>query len=101
MNEAIIKIDSKEGVQSIERINRAVIMMTDAAIQKLIESGSSRDNIEISIDENSETLVSLKLNKKTVYEIKFIKESDSLKIYGIWKNNKKDSWLSRLIKILF
>lgn len=78
-------IDFGDGVSALDRTMRAITMLADGAIQKLIDLGWSRKTVNLSIDDDDPLPCWVTLRKKRAFEIRAVSSSEGrIVIEGEW-----------------
>lgn len=98
-----MKIDFREGLDGIERINRTAIMLIDGACSELRELGYRRSEFEINLqDVVDNEWMSIKMDEKVIYKLVFEYSGSVLVLAGRWESHpKRRGWLSRIWNTIF
>lgn len=96
----VMKIDFGDGVSAVDRIQRAVVMLIDQAVGRLLEMGYTREkHVNIEVHDDGMPVYVL-LSGKRVYEIGFVIDlggGPALAIDGNWLVDvKKRGFWSKL-----
>lgn len=86
-----LKIDFGDGVSALDRTMRAITMIADGAIGRLLSLGWKRESINLQIPEDDPLPCYITLPvKKRVFEIKAVKYDDGrIVIQGEWIDGPK------------
>ena len=85
MSDEHLKVDFGDGVSALDRTMRAITMIADQAVGRLLDMGWSRKTVNLQIDPNDPLPCYVTVRKKRVFEIKFVKyENGDLAVQGEW-----------------
>lgn len=85
-----LKIDFGDGVSSLDRVMRSIIMVADQAIGKLLDLGWSRKTVNIEIDPDDPLPCWVTIRKKRVFEIRVDQQQDGvISVKGEWLEKAK------------